>query len=97
MPNGRIIKDNTFVDIPHEFDISDFYDTSMIDNKKFNNYKLKGFVNHHGSLNGGHYTSDCVCINDDTWFHFDDSRVSKYTGNNVNITSAYILMYEMQL
>jgi len=97
LPNGRILKDNSFVDIPLEFDITDFYDTSMIDIPKFNKYKLKGFVNHHGSLNGGHYTADCVCINDDSWFHFDDSNVSKYNGNNINISSAYILMYEMEL
>jgi ubiquitin C-terminal hydrolase len=97
LQNGRILKDNTFVDIPHEFDISDFYDTSMVDVPKFNKYKLKGFINHHGGLNGGHYTSDCVCINDDSWYHFDDSNVSKYNGNKINISSAYILMYEMNI
>ena len=97
LPNGRILKDNTFVDIPHEFDITNFYDTSMVDVPKFNKYKLKGFVNHHGGLNGGHYTADCVCINDDSWFHFDDSNVSKYNGNKINISSAYILMYEMNI
>ncbi len=97
LPNGRILKDNSFVDIPLEFDITDFYDTSMINVSKFNKYKLKGFVNHHGTLNGGHYTSDCSCINDDTWFHFDDESVSKYDGNRINISSAYILMYEMEI
>jgi ubiquitin C-terminal hydrolase len=94
-PNGRTFKNNSFVDIPHEFDISHFYDNSIINTNKFNKYKLKGIVNHHGGLNSGHYTADCVCINDDSWFHFDDSNVSIYNGKRINISSAYILMYEM--
>jgi len=94
LDNGKVKKDNSFVDIPMELDITDFYDSSIYDNTKLK-YKLKGFVNHHGGLNGGHYTSDCACINDESWYHFDDSNVSKYTGYNVDISSAYILMYEI--
>ena len=61
------------------------------------NYKLKGISNHMGNLYGGHYTSDCVSIVDNTsWYHFDDSTVSKYQNNNINTSNAYILMYEIE-
>lgn len=99
MPDGRICKNNSYVEIPHQIDISEFCDNSMKTEKsKSLSYKycLKGISNHIGSLNGGHYTSDCVSIMDEkTWYHFDDSRVGKYSGINIDTSNAYILMYEM--
>jgi len=95
-PNGRLVKDNTHVEIPHTLDLSNYYDlTTDVNNKLYNNYKLKGIVNHHGGLNGGHYTADCINITDKKWYHFDDSTVSKYTNDIINTSSAYILMYEI--
>ncbi len=50
-----------------------------------------------GTMQGGHYTADCVSITDNkTWYHFDDSRVSKHSSSNIDTSSAYILMYEME-
>lgn len=91
--NNRIQKDNKIVEIPDILDLHDYYDSSMI-NETNTKYKLKGISNHHGGLNGGHYTADCLCVIDNkTWYHFDDSRVSKI--NNLDTSSAYVLMYEM--
>ena len=47
-------------------------------------------------MGGGHYTADCQCIvNKDVWYNFDDSNVSRYQNNNINMSSAYVLMYEL--
>jgi ubiquitin C-terminal hydrolase len=97
LPNGRIRKDNTDVDIPLTIDLTPFIDNSMNTENKINRiYKLKGFSNHMGSLSGGHYTADCVCIVDnETWYHFDDSSVSRNMNKIIDTSNAYILMYEL--
>lgn len=95
-PDGRIKKNNTNVEIPHILNIDNYCDKSLLDNKNTLVYKLKGISNHHGGMNGGHYTADCCCIINDSWYHFDDSSVSKYKTDNIDTSSAYILMYELQ-
>lgn len=97
LPNGRTYKNNMDVEIPDEIDIREYCDNSMRTDMDYNyKYKLKGISNHLGNLGGGHYTADCVSIVDDsTWYHFDDSHVSKYSGSNIDKSSAYILLYEM--
>ena len=96
---GRILKDNTNVNIPHEINLIDYCDDSLFTDKTINPvYKLKGISNHHGGMGGGHYTADCVClINENVWYNFDDSRVSKYNNNNIDMSSAYVLMYELEI
>ena len=98
LPNGRTCKNNSYVDIPHEIDLSDFCDNSMkTDVSLTYKYKLKGISNHMGNMGGGHYTADCLSITDNkTWNHFDDSSVSQYTGTNINTSYAYVLLYEME-
>jgi ubiquitin C-terminal hydrolase len=97
MPNGRILKINTPVEIPFEFDISKFSDTSMLTERNISyRYTLKGYINHFGGYSGGHYTADCVSLtNDSIWYNFNDANVSKYRGNDLNTSSAYIMMYEI--
>ena len=94
---GRILKDNTIVDIPHELNLTDYCDNSLYTKKSINPiYKLKGISNHHGGMGGGHYTADCQClVNKDVWYNFDDSNVSRYQNKNINMNSAYVLMYEL--
>lgn len=94
---GRILKDNTIVDIPHELNLTDYCDNSLYTEKSINPiYKLKGISNHHGGMGGGHYTADCQClVNKDVWYNFDDSNVSRYQNKNINMNSAYVLMYEL--
>ena len=78
-------------------DLTPYCDQTMNGENKINRvYKLKGFSNHMGSLNGGHYTADCVCIVDnETWYHFDDSSFMQNTNKMINTSNAYILMYEL--
>lgn len=94
---GSTSKNNLNIDIPNEINISNYCDQS--NNLNFNNlnYKLKGVTNHMGSLNGGHYTSDCVSFLDNsTWHHFDDSNVYRYTESNINKSNSYMLLYELE-
>jgi ubiquitin C-terminal hydrolase len=97
--SGRLLKDNTNISIPHEINLSNYCDDSLYtENTVTPNYKLKGISNHHGGMGGGHYTADCAClVNENVWYNFDDSRVSRYSNSNINTNSAYILMYEMNL
>jgi len=98
LPNGRVRKNNISVDIPLTIDLSPYCDETMLTENRINRkYNLKGFSNHLGSLNGGHYTADCVCIVDnETWYKFDDSHVSRNTNKMVDTSNAYILMYEQE-
>jgi ubiquitin C-terminal hydrolase len=98
LPNGKVWKNNQSVEIPSILDISEFCDNSMKTEKSLTyKYKLKGISNHMGSLNGGHYTADAVSIVDnESWYHFDDSNVGRHQTVNIDKSSAYILMYEME-
>jgi len=87
-------KNSIAIEIPYELDISPYMDQIELDNPN-NKYKLIGFSNHHGGLGGGHYTADALDLTEsDEWYHFDDSSVSKYNGNKLNTSDAYVLMYE---
>ena len=68
LPNGRLCKDNSYVDIPEILDITDYCDTSMRTEQSSNTYKyrLKGISNHMGGMGGGHYTA-IVCSRSCTW------------------------------
>lgn len=97
MPNGRISKNNQPVEIPNTIDISEYCDNTMKTDKTLTyKYKLKGISNHMGSLNGGHYTADGISLTDnETWYHFDDTRVGRHQSESIDTSNAYILMYEM--
>lgn len=98
LPTGRIRKNNTDIDIPLTLDLNAYCDDAMKTENKINRkYKLTGYSNHMGSLNGGHYTADCICLVDNkTWYHFDDSNVLRNTNKVVDLSNAYILMYEIE-
>ncbi|XP_075948748.1 ubiquitin carboxyl-terminal hydrolase 50-like [Anarhichas minor] len=80
-------KTNRRVDVPRELQTKD---------KK---YELYAVVNHIGSLRGGHYTATILSNEDNTWYEFDDTHVSKVkeqlfaeTGT-YNSSTAYLLVY----
>lgn len=94
--NNKISKNNTAIKIPMEFDVEEYLD-KLDDRHIQTKYKLVGFSNHMGDLGGGHYTADAIDIVDNKqWYHFDDSRVAKYNGDQINTSNAYVLMYEQQ-
>ena len=59
-----------------------------------NDYILKGFVHQSGSLMGGHYTA-YVRMNDDQWYHFNDSYVNRTSERQAMQVArhAYLLYY----
>jgi ubiquitin carboxyl-terminal hydrolase 2/21 len=98
LSNGRIRKNNTEIDIPLSLDLNPYCDETMETEHKINRlYRLKGYSNHMGNLNGGHYTADCICLVDNkTWYHYDDSNVLRNTNKMIDMSNAYILMYELE-
>lgn len=57
-------------------------------------YDLTGIVHHMGSLNGGHYTAECLNNDTQEWFDFNDSSVSGIKKPELNSSSAYMLFYQ---
>ncbi|KAM9258133.1 ubiquitin carboxyl-terminal hydrolase 43 [Cariama cristata] len=57
-------------------------------------YDLYAVCNHHGSMQGGHYTAYCCNALDGRWYSYDDSRVEGVQESEVSTRSAYILFYQ---
>ncbi|KAG4919683.1 hypothetical protein JHK85_057964 [Glycine max] len=57
-------------------------------------YDLYAISNHYGGLGGGHYTAYCKLIDENKWFHFDDSHVSSVTEAEIKSSAAYVLFYQ---
>ncbi|KAH9617823.1 hypothetical protein KSS87_005885 [Heliosperma pusillum] len=56
-------------------------------------YELYAISNHYGGLGGGHYTAYAKLIDDDRWYHFDDSCVSSISESDIRTSAAYVLFY----
>uniref|UniRef100_A0ABM5FM90 ubiquitinyl hydrolase 1 n=1 Tax=Pogona vitticeps TaxID=103695 RepID=A0ABM5FM90_9SAUR len=57
-------------------------------------YDLYAVCNHHGSMQGGHYTAYCRNALDGHWYSYDDSTVEPVLEDNISTRSAYILFYQ---
>mmetsp|Transcript_34180 Transcript_34180/g.54950 ORF Transcript_34180/g.54950 Transcript_34180/m.54950 type:complete len:144 (-) Transcript_34180:362-793(-) len=58
-------------------------------------YDLTGVVNHHGrGLNQGHFTSYGYNEQQETWFCFNDRKVTVASAEEVSRSQAYLLIYE---
>ncbi|KAL8163042.1 UNVERIFIED_CONTAM: hypothetical protein K2H54_003927 [Gekko kuhli] len=57
-------------------------------------YDLYAVCNHHGSLQGGHYTAYCRNALDGHWYSYDDSTVEPVVEDGVSTRAAYILFYQ---
>uniref|UniRef100_G1L5D5 Ubiquitin carboxyl-terminal hydrolase n=1 Tax=Ailuropoda melanoleuca TaxID=9646 RepID=G1L5D5_AILME len=57
-------------------------------------YDLYAVCNHHGTLQGGHYTAYCRNSLDGQWYSYDDSTVELLPEDEVNSRGAYILFYQ---
>ncbi|KAF4318446.1 hypothetical protein BBO99_00007351 [Phytophthora kernoviae] len=57
-------------------------------------YDLTGIVHHMGSLNGGHYTAECLNNDTQEWFDFNDGSVSGVKKPELYSSSAYMLFYQ---
>ena len=56
-------------------------------------YDLCAVSNHHGTMNGGHYTSYCKSPQGDVWYQCDDKTVSRLR-IPVKMSTAYLLFYD---
>ena len=56
-------------------------------------FNLYGICNHSGNCNSGHYYAYCKHDNDG-WYEFNDSSVSKIDKNNLVTNNAYCLFYK---
>ena len=56
-------------------------------------YDLCAVSNHHGAMNGGHYTSYCKPPQGDVWYQRDDKTVTKLR-TPVKTSTAYLLFYD---
>ncbi|KAJ8364124.1 hypothetical protein SKAU_G00129550 [Synaphobranchus kaupii] len=57
-------------------------------------YDLYAVCNHHGTMQGGHYTAYCKNSIDGQWYCFDDSDVQPISDDAVCKQTAYILFYQ---
>ncbi|XP_075759605.1 ubiquitin carboxyl-terminal hydrolase 43 [Pelodiscus sinensis] len=57
-------------------------------------YDLYAVCNHHGSMQGGHYTAYCRNSLDGRWYGYDDSAVEPVPEDEVCTRGAYILFYQ---
>ncbi|XP_063817110.1 ubiquitin carboxyl-terminal hydrolase 43 [Pseudophryne corroboree] len=57
-------------------------------------YDLYAVCNHHGSLQGGHYTAYCRNSLDARWYSYDDSNVERVLEDEVCTRGAYLLFYQ---
>uniref|UniRef100_A0A7N8X243 ubiquitinyl hydrolase 1 n=1 Tax=Mastacembelus armatus TaxID=205130 RepID=A0A7N8X243_9TELE len=57
-------------------------------------YDLYAVCNHHGTMQGGHYTAHCKNSIDGQWYCFDDSDVHPISEDDVCKPTAYILFYQ---
>ncbi|KAG8547921.1 hypothetical protein GDO81_027111 [Engystomops pustulosus] len=57
-------------------------------------YDLYAVCNHHGSLQGGHYTAYCRNSVDARWYSYDDSNVENVLEDEVCTRGAYLLFYQ---
>ncbi|RYQ91432.1 hypothetical protein Ahy_B09g097304 isoform B [Arachis hypogaea] len=83
---------DTFVNFPiHNLDLTKYVISK--DGQSYM-YELYAISNHYGGLGGGHYTAYAKLIDDNKWYHFDDSHVSPVTEAEIKSSAAYVLFYQ---
>ncbi|XP_027287819.1 ubiquitin carboxyl-terminal hydrolase 51 [Cricetulus griseus] len=98
-------KINTFISFPLELDMTPFLASTKESIMKGqpladcvpseNKYSLFAVINHHGTLESGHYTS-FVRQQKDQWFSCDDAIVTKATMEELLYSEGYLLFYHRQ-
>jgi len=87
--NPDSTKNNLHVDFELEgLDLTKFFTYPVVHK---HHYDLYATINHHGTLNFGHYTSRIKYQN--RWLHIDDDRVREIHPDDVVHPSVYILFY----
>jgi ubiquitin C-terminal hydrolase len=92
----RRSKITTSISFPlHGLDIRPFMDPSspFASEPGINAYRCVAVSNHSGSLGGGHYTAHALNCDDNSWYLFNDSRVSKASSGHISGADAYLLFF----
>ncbi|KAJ1409278.1 Ubiquitin specific protease, conserved site [Sesbania bispinosa] len=83
---------DTFVNFPiHNLDLTKYVKSK--DGESYV-YDLYAISNHYGGLGGGHYTAYAKLIDENKWYHFDDSHVTPVTEAEIKSSAAYVLFYQ---
>uniref|UniRef100_A0ACD5TK19 Uncharacterized protein n=1 Tax=Avena sativa TaxID=4498 RepID=A0ACD5TK19_AVESA len=84
---------DTFVNFPiHHLDMSK-YEKHTFGGDQPPIYELYSVINHYGGLGGGHYSAYAKLVEEDSWYHFDDSHVSSVNEEETRTSAAYLLFY----
>uniref|UniRef100_A0A7N0T7J2 Ubiquitin carboxyl-terminal hydrolase n=1 Tax=Kalanchoe fedtschenkoi TaxID=63787 RepID=A0A7N0T7J2_KALFE len=85
---------DSFVDFPiHKLNLSKYVKSNEV-SAQSNVYDLYAISNHYGGLGGGHYTAYAKLMDEDKWFHFDDSHVLPVDESDIKSMAAYVLFYQ---
>lgn len=83
---------DTFVNFPiRNLDLSKYVKSK---DGRSHMYELYAISNHYGGLGGGHYTAYAKLIDENRWYHFDDSHVSPVNEAEIRTSAAYLLFYQ---
>ncbi|KAH7686774.1 ubiquitin carboxyl-terminal hydrolase 4/11/15 protein [Dioscorea alata] len=83
----------TFVNFPvHNLDLTKY--VKKPGSAESHLYELYAISNHYGGLGGGHYSAYAKLIEEDRWYHFDDSHVSPVGEDSIRTSAAYVLFYQ---
>ena len=89
---GYKIKDNKFIDYPIKA-----LDLTEICHINGGVYDLYAVCNHYGDLNYGHYTCFAYNYKKQSWFEFDDSKVTRLDESHIVSSEAYLLFYRLRV
>ncbi|XP_057969699.1 ubiquitin carboxyl-terminal hydrolase 9-like isoform X2 [Malania oleifera] len=85
---------DTFVNFPiHNLDLSKYVKSKDAPSQS-HMYELYAISNHYGGLGGGHYSAYAKLIDENRWYHFDDSHVSPVSEAEIRTSAAYVLFYQ---
>ena len=74
-------------------DFAPFFSEESPEREGMLHYTLRGIVDHHGSMNAGHYTAQCRHVETDQWFIYDDEHVHSIEKPTFG-SSTYMLFLE---
>ena len=77
-----------------KLDLGSIY-SELSPNKKNSKYSLRSIVDHHGSMNGGHYTAQAKHTVDSKWYLYDDQDIHAIDSPIMG-ESSYILFFEKE-
>lgn len=85
---------DTLVNFPiHSLDLSQYVKCKDASSQS-HVYELYAISNHYGGLGGGHYSAYAKLIDENRWYHFDDSHVSPVGESEIKTSAAYVLFYQ---